>query len=307
MTDFQGMQPQLPPTPPQVPQPTQPPTPPQLPPGHSQQTQQPPARRRRMSGPIAVAAALIAVAAGGVGGLAGAEFASPSAPGTAASPTRNASAAAVSASTQANLADVAAAVSPSVVTVLVQQGGQSGEGSGIILNSTGLILTNNHVAGDADSLQVRLTSGQTVPATVVKLDTTHDLAVIQAQGVSGLTPAKLGTSSGVAVGDTVLAFGSPLGLTGTVTSGIISALNRDVSAGSSNQSGSGADESLTNLIQTDAAINPGNSGGPLVNLNGQVIGINVAIATSGQDSGNIGVGFAIPVDTAAAFVHQVTG
>ena len=158
------------------------------------------------------------------------------------------------------------------------------------------------MAAGARNIQVRFSDGRTVSASTVSLDATNDLALIKAQGVSGLTPATLGSDADVHVGDTVLAFGSPLGLEGTVTSGIVSALNRDVSTGSG--SSRSASTSISDLMQTDAAINPGNSGGPLVNTAGQVVGINVANATTGQDSGSIGVGFAIPVDTARAFLAK---
>jgi putative serine protease PepD len=195
------------------------------------------------------------------------------------------------------LATVAAKVSPSVVTITVQNSNEEALGSGVILNSTGLILTNNHVIATQGTTSVTLSTGKTVAAKVVATDTTHDLALVQASNVSGLTPVTFGTSDTVAVGDTVLAFGAPLGLSGTVTSGIISAVDRSVNTGS---------ESLSGLLQTDAAINEGNSGGALVNTAGQVIGINVAIATaSQQDSGSVGLGFAIPASTVTTVVKQL--
>jgi putative serine protease PepD len=195
------------------------------------------------------------------------------------------------------LAVVAAKVSPSVVTVLVDSSQESALGSGVVLNSTGLILTNNHVISSDGTVSVRLSTGRTVPATVVATDTTHDLALIQATGLTGLTPVTFGTNDSVAVGDTVLAFGAPLGLEGTVTSGIVSALDRSVNTGT---------EKLTGLLQTDAAINEGNSGGALVDTSGNVIGINVAIATASQeDSGSVGLGFAIPAGTVTTVVHQL--
>ena len=195
------------------------------------------------------------------------------------------------------LAAVATKVSPSIVTVMVDSANQSALGSGVVLSKDGLILTNNHVVSSSGTVSVRLSTGQTVPAKVVATDTTHDLALVQATGVSGLTPVTFGTNSSVAVGDTVLAFGAPLGLSGTVTSGIVSALDRSVDTGT---------EKLTGLLQTDAAINEGNSGGALVNTSGQVIGINVAIATASDTStGNVGVGFAIPADTVTAAVKQL--
>jgi len=196
-----------------------------------------------------------------------------------------------------SLASVVAAVQPSVVTVMVDGARSSSLGSGVVIGSNGLILTNNHVIAADGTVSVRLSSGKTVPAKVVATDTTHDLALVQATGLSGLTPVTFGTDSSVAIGDTVLAFGAPLGLQNTVTSGIVSAVNRTVDTGT---------ETLNGLLQTDAAINEGNSGGALVDTSGHVIGINVAIATAGQtDSGSIGVGFAIPADTVTKVISQL--
>ncbi|AGZ43279.1 S1C family serine protease [Actinoplanes friuliensis] len=196
-----------------------------------------------------------------------------------------------------SLAAVAAKVSPSIVTVVLDSAAESSLGSGVILSADGLILTNNHVVASGGTASVRLSDGRTVPARVVATDTTHDLALVQATGLSGLIPATFGTNDSVAVGDTVLALGAPLGLEGTVTSGIVSALDREVSTGP---------EKLTGLLQTDAAINEGNSGGALVDTSGNVIGINVAIATAGDDStGNVGVGFAIPADTVTTVINQL--
>jgi putative serine protease PepD len=197
-----------------------------------------------------------------------------------------------------SLADVVAAVSRSVVSVNVSGRNGSGEGSGIIVTAAGAVVTNAHVVQGASTVTVTLADGRTVPATVAGVDTARDIAVIKLQGVSGLTPATLGRGVGVRVGDTVLAFGSPLGLNGSVTSGIVSALNRQVD---------GRTSTLNNMIQTDAAINPGNSGGPLVDTAGRVIGINTAIATTGSGSGNIGVGFAIPIDAAMAVADKYVG
>jgi putative serine protease PepD len=200
-------------------------------------------------------------------------------------------------STGDQLAAVAAKLSPSIVTITTTSQNEEALGSGVILNSTGLILTNNHVIATQGTTTVTLSTGKTVAAQVVATDTTHDLALVQASNVSGLTPVTFGSSSTMAVGDTVLAFGAPLGLSGTVTSGIISALNRSVNTGT---------ETLSGLLQTDAAINEGNSGGALVNTAGQVIGINVAIATaSQQDSGNVGLGFAIPSNTVTTIIKQL--
>jgi len=220
---------------------------------------------------------------------------------------------------------VAAKVMPSVVKLQIELGGQGGEGSGIVLSEDGLILTNNHVvapaAGEAQGVQpssadstdggeatktVTFANGQTAPFTVVGTDPTGDLAVVRAQGVSGLTPIAIGSSKDVKVGQQVVAIGSPLGLQGTVTTGIVSALDRPVAAGD----GPGGSVSVLDSIQTDAAINPGNSGGALVNMNGELIGVNSAIASmgggsGGGQSGSIGLGFAIPADQAKRIADEL--
>jgi putative serine protease PepD len=212
---------------------------------------------------------------------------------------------AATATSSSSLASVAAAVKPSVVTVIVRGAGQEAEGSGIILRADGVILTNNHVvaaAGAAASITVQFSNGQTAAATVVGTDPATDLAVIKAQGVSGLKAATLGTSSSLQVGDTVLAIGSPLGLEETVTQGIVSALHRTITVSGDNHTS----ETLDDAIQTDAAINPGNSGGPLINGAGQVVGVTTANASvSGTSSGSIGVGFAIPIDHARQIIDQL--
>ncbi|XVU22120.1 S1C family serine protease [Actinoplanes sp. CA-054009] len=196
-----------------------------------------------------------------------------------------------------DLAAIVKQVQPSIVTVMVDGTRESSLGSGVVLSSTGLILTNNHVISSEGTVSVRLSNGTTVPASVVATDTTHDLALVQATGLTGLTPATFGTDDNVAVGDTVLAFGAPLGLENTVTSGIVSATDRSINTGT---------EQLSGLLQTDAAINEGNSGGALVDLSGHVVGINVAIATASDTStGSIGVGFAIPADTVTSVVKQL--
>ncbi|HET6484645.1 MAG TPA: trypsin-like peptidase domain-containing protein [Actinoplanes sp.] len=207
----------------------------------------------------------------------------------------------------ADLAAIVKQVQPSVVTVLVDSDQATSLGSGVVIGTDGLILTNNHVIEGGGTASVRLSSGRTVPAQVVATDTAHDLALVQASGLSGLTPVTFGTNDSVAVGDSVLAFGAPLGLENTVTSGIVSALDRSIdTATESAVGGSGGSENLTGLLQTDAAMNQGNSGGALVDLSGHVIGINVAIATAGSSStGSIGVGFAIPADTVVAAVKAM--
>lgn len=217
------------------------------------------------------------------------------------------------------LAKVAAAVQPSVVSINVTTQTGAGEGSGIILRTDGTIVTNNHVVAEAadggGAITVKLSDGRTAKATIIGRDPSSDLAVIRAPGLSGLKPATLGSSASLHVGDTVLAIGSPLGLDGSVTSGIVSALHRQVQLGSSQQqrdpfggSGTQTQASVGSAIQTDAAVNPGNSGGALVDADGRVVGINSAIATLGSSSGqsgSIGLGFAIPIDDARTVVDDL--
>jgi putative serine protease PepD len=257
-----------------------------------------PAQRGRPRSLRVAAAAVLLVAVTGVGGATGAVVATGLGNGgtTTATATTSASTVASSSSSQV-LAKVAAAVQPSVVSVLVTLPNGTEEGSGIILSSTGNILTNAHVVADAANGRITVTfsDGRTATAHVVGSDTSKDIAVIKAEGVSGLTPATLGSSSTLHVGDTVLAVGSPLGLEGSVTSGIVSALHRNAGQESGASSDSAA---LSDAIQTDAAINPGNSGGPLVDTSGRVVGISTAIATTSSQSGSIGVGFAITIDDA---------
>jgi len=218
-----------------------------------------------------------------------------------------------------NWSVTAAAVSPSVVAISVTSGQGSGQGSGVIFDAKGHILTNNHVvaAGGADSkLSVTLNDKRTYDATIVGTDPSTDLAVIKLTNApKDLKPIALGEAKVLKVGDQVMAVGNPLGLAGTVTTGIVSALNRPVTT--SDQSGdptsqqSAGDPVVTNAIQTSAAINPGNSGGALVNSSGQLIGINSAIASLGSSggsssqSGNIGIGFAIPVNEARSIAEQL--
>ncbi len=202
---------------------------------------------------------------------------------------------------------VAQKLLPSVTQVNVAGGGQAGSGTGIIISSDGQILTNNHVvesAVDRGSITVAFNDGTNAKAEILGRDAVTDLAVIKAEGKSGLTPASLGSSADLEVGQVVIAIGSPFGLESTVTSGIISALNRPVASSDAG----GNDQTVFPAIQTDAAINPGNSGGPLVDLQGRVIGINSAIRSNGAtstDAGSIGLGFAIPVDLAKNVSEQL--
>ena len=201
---------------------------------------------------------------------------------------------------------VSKAVQASVVAISVTlNGGSSGaEGSGVIVDDSGHIVTNNHVVGDADkdSIQVTLNDGRIFKATVVGTDATTDLAVIKlTDPPKDLKAAAFGDSSKVVVGQPVMAVGNPLGLASTVTTGIVSAVDRPVSTSGEN----GGDATVTNAIQVDAAVNPGNSGGPLFDASGRVIGINSSIATLSQESGSIGLGFAIPVDLVKNIAAQL--
>ncbi len=297
----------------------------------------PPApQKRSRAGMLAVGALAIAVVSAGIGGAAATavELGTHSAaggghgiiPGAAPSvPAAN--------MPPGSVEQVAAKVVPSVVMLETDLGRQSEEGSGVVLSADGLILTNNHVVaaaakpgnnpggnlgspgapsapggpgGPAPKTTVTFSDGRTAPFTVVGADPTSDIAVIRVQGVSGLTPITMGSSADLRVGQPVVAIGSPLGLSGTVTTGIISALNRPVSTTGE----SGNQNTVLDAIQTDAAINPGNSGGALVNMSGQLVGINSAIATLGADSpdaqsGSIGLGFAIPVDQAKRIADEL--
>jgi putative serine protease PepD len=204
---------------------------------------------------------------------------------------------------------VAHNVLPAVVMIQVSGANGSGSGSGIILSGDGKILTNNHVvalAGKGGSLVVSFNDGTHAKARILGTDPLTDTAVIQAEEVSGLTSATLGHSSSLQVGQTVVAIGSPFGLDATVTSGIVSALDRPVDVGTVSQ----GNATVYPAIQTDAAINPGNSGGPLVNLSGEVVGIDAAIQTATDtttqgEPGSIGLGFAIPIDEVLPIVQEM--
>jgi putative serine protease PepD len=200
----------------------------------------------------------------------------------------------------------AAKIEPSLVTIAVQSGGSGGIGSGVVLDKDGHILTNEHViAGAAQGATVTVTfhNGSTATAKVVGTSESNDLAVIKVDGVTDLNPATFAKSSELTVGQSVVAAGAPLGLSESVTSGIVSNTARPVRSGDNN-------DAVYLAVQTDAAINPGNSGGPLVNLNGDVVGINSSIAStsSGADGGqpgNIGIGFAVPSDVAARVASEL--
>ena len=206
-----------------------------------------------------------------------------------------------------SVADIARRVIPSVVSIEAGSSKGGSTGTGFVIASNGFILTNNHVIAEAvtsnGNIEVTLNNGKKYAAKVIGRDSSYDLAVLKI-ATTGLTALQLGDSDKVAVGDSVIAIGSPLGLSGTVTLGIISAKDRAVTAGES-----GSSSSFINALQTDAAINPGNSGGPLVDSTGAVIGINSAIATLGtgfsSQSGSIGLGFAIPINQARKTADQL--
>ena len=253
-----------------------------------------PARRHAFTAAVAASAALFAGIGGVVVGrelvpertvVVGAE--TPAAPVAAAAP--------------GSYVEVAAKVLPSVVSLTVGGRGGSGSGSGVVIRDDGYILTNNHVVDGAQAIRATFNDGTSAAARVVGADAASDLAVVKVDK-TGLKAATLGRSAAVRVGDNVLAVGSPLGLTGTVTAGIVSALNRPVNTTDRSFGGSGV-TTVIDAIQTDAAINPGNSGGALVDMAGQVIGVNTAIASTG--GGSIGVGFAIPIDQAKVIAQQL--
>lgn len=259
-------------------------------------------------GMIALASAglaLTALVAGTIGGAVGftvARVTQPEPVAAVAVAPIGASGDAISPPADGSIADVAAALQPSVVQINVDGGGGAGTGSGFVIREDGYILTNNHVTANGDDITVTFSDGRIVDATLVGANPGYDLAVLKVDE-TGLPAVTLGSSSALEVGDAAIALGSPLGLQGTVTAGIVSALNRPVTAGGEGEL------AFINAIQTDAAINPGNSGGPLVDGNGAVIGINSAIAalggSLGGQVGNIGLGFAIPIDTAARIASEL--
>ncbi|MBT2506217.1 trypsin-like peptidase domain-containing protein [Streptomyces sp. ISL-98] len=203
-----------------------------------------------------------------------------------------------------SVAGIAASALPGVVTLHVSGAGEQGTGTGFVLDAQGHILTNHHVvepAGASGNITVTFSGGETAKAKVIGKDSGYDLAVVQVTGVDGLRPLPLGNSENVQVGDPVVAIGAPFDLQNTVTSGIISAKERPITAGG--EKGDGSDVSYVNALQTDAPINPGNSGGPLLDGKANVIGINSAIRAAGNGTGleggqggSIGLGFAIPIN-----------
>ncbi|MCX5056069.1 trypsin-like peptidase domain-containing protein [Streptomyces sp. NBC_00452] len=285
-----------------------------------------PAPKKRTRGPLALLAAVAIVAAAIGGGTAYAfqELTGNDTVAAGSSTSTNV----VPSSKKGDVATIAAAVSPSVVEVSATLSNGSSTGSGVIITSGGEIVTNNHVVSGATSIKVTTSGGKTYTAKVVGTDSKKDLALIKLENASGLKAATLGNSSGVQVGDTVVAIGSPEGLSGTVTSGIVSSLNRDVTVstdeGQSQDQGQGGGDgrwpfsfggqqfngdtgsstTTYKAIQTDASLNPGNSGGALIDATGNIIGINSAMysassqsSSGSSDAGSVGLGFAIPINT----------
>lgn len=284
-------------------------------------------KKKRLRGPAGLITA-VAIAAAAVGGGTAYAFQELTGSATASSST---STTVVPSSKKGTVSGVAEAVSPSIVEINATLGSGSSTGSGVIITSDGEIVTNNHVVSGASSVKVSTSDGKTYTAEVVGTDAKKDLALIKLKNASGLKAATLGDSEGVKVGDDVVAIGSPEGLTGTVTSGIVSALARDVTVstdeGQQQQQGggsgqwpfeyggqefngdTGSSKTTYKAIQTDASLNPGNSGGALIDMNGNIVGINSAMYSSASDSsgssgassnGSVGLGFAIPINTVKA-------
>ncbi len=260
---------------------------------------------------VLVAAATAALVGGGIGAGTVALLDNGHKTTTYSSLPQTAQTAPIAAKIDGTISAAAEKIQPSVVTINVTGAQERGTGSGVIIRNTGYILTNDHVvsvASGGGSMTVITQDGQQASATIVGRDTSDDLAVIKVNGLKNLTPATFAQSAKLVVGQTVVAVGAPLGLSDTVTSGIVSNTARPVRSGDS-------DQAVFDAVQTDAAINPGNSGGPLVDLNGNVVGINAAIATAnsgglqipGQttESGSIGIGFAIPSDEASRIAGQL--
>lgn len=280
-------------------------------------------RPKRNRGPAALLTA-VAIVAAAVGGGTAYGIQELTGNGTVASSSAS-SAPVVPTGQKGTVSGVAKAVGPSIVEIDATSDAGSSTGSGVIITGDGEIITNHHVIAGASSVKVRTGDGTTYTADVVGTESSKDLALIKLNDASGLTPATLGDSDGVRVGDQVVAIGSPEGLTGTVTSGIVSALDRDVTVSTDGGQGqgqpgggpfgfggqrfdgdTGGPTTTYKAIQTDASLNPGNSGGALIDMNGDIIGINSAMysssgsGSSSSDAGSVGLGFAIPVNTVKA-------
>jgi S1-C subfamily serine protease len=278
-------------------------------------------RRTKRRGPVALLTA-VAIVAAAVGG--GTAYGIQELTGSSPVASGSTSTTVVPSSQKGTVAGVAKAVSPSIVEISATSNAGSSTGSGVIITGDGEIVTNNHVVSGASRITVTTSDGKEYTARVVGTDSGKDLALIKLENASGLKAATLGDSDGVQVGDQVVAIGSPEGLTGTVTSGIVSALDRDVtvSTGEGQQQrqpdggwpfefggrefngDTGSSTTTYKAIQTDASLNPGNSGGALIDMNGNIIGINSAMysasGSSSSDAGSVGLGFAIPINTVKA-------
>jgi putative serine protease PepD len=275
-----------------------------------------PAPKKRAKGPLALLAA-VAIAAAAIGG--GTAFAFQELTGSDTVASSSTSTNVVPSSQRGSISAIAKAVSPSVVEITATLADGTSTGSGVVVSSGGQVVTNNHVIAGASSIKARTSNGDTYTVQVVGTDSSKDLALVKLEGASGLRAAALGNSDGVAVGDQVVAIGSPEGLTGTVTSGIVSALPRDVTVSTDESPGhgdgqwpfefggrhfngdTGSSTTTYQALQTDASLNPGNSGGALIDMNGNVIGINSAMYSAAADSGSsaagsVGLGFAIPIN-----------
>jgi putative serine protease PepD len=268
-----------------------------------------PGKKRRPWAIAAVIALLAGLIGGGVGGVLGYQVAKSARTGGSLLgplPSIDSSSGPVT-----DVEAVADKVLPSVVQLRVKAGDRNGAGSAMVISADGLLLTNNHVieqaVGGAGQITALFTDGRAAPVQIVGRDPSSDVALVRVQNLTGLVPIEVGNSDAVRIGQQVVAIGSPLGLSGTVTTGIVSALNRAVNLGGDNPND--PSPPVLNAIQTDAAINPGNSGGPLVDIEGRLIGINSAIATVGggpaDEGGSVGLGFSIPVNQARRIADEL--
>lgn len=294
------------------------PPPPAYAPAHA------PHPKKRGRGPLALLAA-VAIVAAAIGG--GTAYGIQELTGNDTVASSSTSTNVVPSSQKGTVSGVAKAVSPSIVEISADSGAGSSTGSGVIITSNGEIVTNNHVVSGASQIKVTTNNGKSYSAKVVGTDSKKDLALIKLENAAGLKAATLGDSAGVQVGDEVVAIGSPEGLSGTVTSGIISALDRDVTVSTDESQGqqqgqqggewpfefggrefngdTGSNTTTYKALQTDASLNPGNSGGALIDMNGNIIGINSAMysaagASSSAAAGSVGLGFSIPINTVKA-------
>ncbi|GCB48089.1 S1C family serine protease [Streptomyces sp. NL15-2K] len=286
------------------------------------------APKKRARGPVALLAA-VAIVAAAIGGGTAYGIQELTGSDTVAS-SGSTSTDVVPSAARGTVAGVAKAVSPSIVEINATSNAGESTGSGVIITSDGEIITNNHVVSGASSIKVTTSEGKTYTAKVVGTDSKKDLALIKLENASGMKAATLGDSTGVQVGDEVVAIGSPEGLSGTVTSGIVSALDRDVTVstdegqqqqqqqggggwpfefgGQQFNGDTGSSTTTYKALQTDASLNPGNSGGALIDMNGNIIGINSAMyssASSSAEAGSQGLGFAIPINTVKADLNTL--